>query len=119
LNLSIALLGLNLVFLLNSWFSSFGVDGVCIAVAVTLHYFLLASFTWMGLGAVNMYFALVKVFNVYVPSYILKFCLLGWGERFRLMKTFRDRFMFLINSFNNKYVFAQGFHLLYVAWCWL
>ncbi|XP_056103665.1 adhesion G-protein coupled receptor G4 [Rhinichthys klamathensis goyatoka] len=79
LNLSIALLGLNLVFLLNSWFSSFGIDGVCIAVAVTLHYFLLASFTWMGLGAVNMYFALVKVFNVYVPSYILKFCLLGWG----------------------------------------
>lgn len=27
-----------------------------------------------------MYFALVKVFNVYVPSYILKFCALGWGE---------------------------------------
>lgn len=34
----------------------------------------------MGLEAVNMYFALVKVFNVYVPSYILKFCALGWGE---------------------------------------
>ncbi|XP_035998792.1 adhesion G-protein coupled receptor G2 [Fundulus heteroclitus] len=33
----------------------------------------------MGLEAVNMYFALVKVFNVYVPSYILKFCALGWG----------------------------------------
>lgn len=34
----------------------------------------------MGLEAVNMYFALVKVFNVYIPSYILKFCVLGWGE---------------------------------------
>ncbi|CAM4729996.1 unnamed protein product [Leuciscus chuanchicus] len=79
LNLSIALLGLNLVFLLNSWISSFGIYGLCVAVAVTLHYFLLTSFTWMGLGAVNMYFALVKVFNVYVPSYILKFCVLGWG----------------------------------------
>ncbi|XP_043106795.1 adhesion G-protein coupled receptor G4 isoform X2 [Puntigrus tetrazona] len=79
LNLSLALLGLNLVFLLNSWISSFGIYGLCVAVAVTLHYFLLTSFTWMGLGAVNMYFALVKVFNVYVPSYILKFCLLGWG----------------------------------------
>nr|XP_046267466.1 adhesion G-protein coupled receptor G2-like [Scatophagus argus] len=33
----------------------------------------------MGLEAINMYFALVKVFNVYVPSYILKFCVLGWG----------------------------------------
>lgn len=85
LNLCIALLGLNLVFLLNSWISSFGIYGLCIAVAVTLHYFLLTSFTWMGLGAVNMYFALVKVFNVYVPSYIMKFCLLGWGETYKLI----------------------------------
>ncbi|XP_065112378.1 uncharacterized protein adgrg4b [Paramisgurnus dabryanus] len=79
LNLCLALLGLNLIFLLNSWISSFEIYGLCVAVAMTLHYFLLSSFTWMGLGAVNMYFALVKVFNVYVPSYILKFCLLGWG----------------------------------------
>ncbi|TDH05214.1 hypothetical protein EPR50_G00139510 [Perca flavescens] len=79
INLSMALLGLNLVFLVNSWLSSWGLYGICVAVAATLHYFLLASFTWMGLEAVNMYFALVKVFNVYVPSYILKFCALGWG----------------------------------------
>lgn len=69
-----------MVFLVNSWLSSWGVYGLCVAAASTLHYFLLASFTWMGLEAVNMYFALVKVFNVYVPSYILKFCALGWGE---------------------------------------
>lgn len=80
INLSLALLGLNLVFLVNSWLSSWGLYGLCVAVASLLHYFLLASFTWMGLEAVNMYFALVKVFNVYVPSYILKFCVLGWGE---------------------------------------
>ncbi|XP_017276797.3 adhesion G-protein coupled receptor G4 [Kryptolebias marmoratus] len=79
INLSLALLGLNLVFLVNSWLSSWGVYGLCVAVASTLHYFLLASFTWMGLEAVNMYFALIKVFNAYVPSYILKFCILGWG----------------------------------------
>ncbi|KAM9728985.1 adhesion G-protein coupled receptor G4 [Menidia menidia] len=79
INLSLALLGLNLVFLVNSWLSSWGVDGLCVAAAATMHYFLLASFTWMGLEAVNMYFALVKVFNVYVPSYILKFCAIGWG----------------------------------------
>lgn len=82
INLSLALLGLNLVFLVNSWLSSWGVYGLCVGVASTLHYFLLASFSWMGLEAVNMYFALVKVFNVYVPSYILKFCALGWGEMF-------------------------------------
>lgn len=80
INLSLALLGLNLVFLVNSWLSSWGLYGLCVAVASTMHYFLLASFTLMGLEAVNMYFALVKVFNVYVPSYILKFCALGWGE---------------------------------------
>nr|XP_020506767.1 adhesion G-protein coupled receptor G4-like isoform X1 [Labrus bergylta] len=79
INLSLALLGLNLMFLVNSWLSSWGLYGLCVAAASTLHYFLLASFTWMGLEAVNMYFALVKVFNVYVPSYILKFCVLGWG----------------------------------------
>ncbi|XP_062332900.1 adhesion G-protein coupled receptor G2 [Osmerus eperlanus] len=79
LNLSGALLGLNMVFLLNSWLSSFNNYGLCITTAVTLHYFMLASFTWMALEAVHMYFALVKVFNIYVPSYILKFCALGWG----------------------------------------
>ncbi|XP_053542575.1 adhesion G-protein coupled receptor G4 [Ictalurus punctatus] len=79
LNLCFALLGLNLVFLINSWLSSFGVAALCVAVATTQHYFLLASFTWMFLEAVNMYFALVKVFNAYVPSYIFKFCSIGWG----------------------------------------
>uniref|UniRef100_W5KM38 Adhesion G protein-coupled receptor G4b n=1 Tax=Astyanax mexicanus TaxID=7994 RepID=W5KM38_ASTMX len=78
LNLSIALLGLNIVFLTNSWLSAFTIYGLCIAVATAQHYFLLASFSWMLLEAVNLYFALVKVFNVYIPSYILKFCVLGW-----------------------------------------
>ncbi|KPP61947.1 putative G-protein coupled receptor 112, partial [Scleropages formosus] len=79
LNLSLALLGLNLVFLVNSWLSSFNSYGLCIVVAVVQHYTLLASFTWMGLEALHMYFALVKVFNIYVPFYMLKFCVLGWG----------------------------------------
>lgn len=80
INLSAALLGLSLVFLLDSWLSSLSNYGLCIVTAATLHYFLLASFTWMGLEAVHMYLALVKVFNTYVPLYILKFCAVGWGE---------------------------------------
>lgn len=79
INLSAALLGLCMLFLLNSWLSSFSSYSLCIATAATLHYFLLASFTWMGLEALHMYLALVKVFNIYVPSYILKFCAVGWG----------------------------------------
>lgn len=69
-----------MLFLLGSWLSSFSNYSLCIATAATMHYFLLASFTWMGLEAVHMYLALVKVFNIYVPSYILKFCAVGWGK---------------------------------------
>ncbi|XP_026081409.1 adhesion G-protein coupled receptor G4 [Carassius auratus] len=79
INLSVALLGLNMLFLVNSWLASFNSNAICITVAAFLHYFFLATFTWMGLGAINMYLALVKVFNSYVPSYIHKFCALGWG----------------------------------------
>ncbi|NWI02252.1 AGRG4 protein, partial [Tichodroma muraria] len=70
---------LNIVFLTNSWLSSFDQPGVCITVATLLHYFLLAAFTWMCLESVHFYLALVKVFNVYVPKYILKCCIAGWG----------------------------------------
>ncbi|XP_048345516.1 adhesion G-protein coupled receptor G6 isoform X2 [Sphaerodactylus townsendi] len=79
MNLSTALLCLNLVFLLDGWIASFDIEGLCIAVAALLHYFLLATFTWMGLEAVHMYIALVKVFNTYIRRYILKFCVIGWG----------------------------------------
>nr|XP_017514575.2 adhesion G-protein coupled receptor G4 [Manis javanica] len=79
INLCTALLMLNLVFLVNSWSTSFQKAGLCVSAAVTLHYFLLTSLTWMGLEAVHMYFALVRVFNIYIPNYIFKFCLVGWG----------------------------------------
>ncbi|XP_066475027.1 adhesion G-protein coupled receptor G2 isoform X2 [Tiliqua scincoides] len=79
IQLCIALLLLNLVFLLDSWIALSNIRGLCISVAVFLHYFLLVSFTWMGLEAFHMYLALVKVFNTYVRKYILKFCFVGWG----------------------------------------
>lgn len=79
MNLSSALLFLNLIFLLDGWITSFDVAGLCTAVAALLHFFLLATFTWMGLEAIHMYIALVKVFNTYIHRYILKFCIIGWG----------------------------------------
>ncbi|XP_035851577.1 adhesion G-protein coupled receptor G6 [Sander lucioperca] len=79
MNLSTALLFLNMVFLLDGWLANQQQDWLCVSVAVMLHYFLLASFTWMGLESVHMYIALVKVFNTYIRRYILKFCILGWG----------------------------------------
>ncbi|KAL0994020.1 hypothetical protein UPYG_G00116830 [Umbra pygmaea] len=80
IQLCVALLFLNLVFLLDSWLALYpNAVGLCISTAWFLHYFLLASFTWMGLEAVHMYLALVKVFNTYISRYMLKFSLVGWG----------------------------------------
>ncbi|KAJ7996703.1 hypothetical protein DPEC_G00239770 [Dallia pectoralis] len=80
IQLCLALLFLNLVFLLDSWLALYtNAVGLCISTAWFLHYFLLASFTWMGLEAVHMYIALIKVFNTYISNYMLKFSLVGWG----------------------------------------
>ncbi|XP_040907220.1 adhesion G-protein coupled receptor G2 isoform X2 [Toxotes jaculatrix] len=80
IQLCLALLLLNLVFLVDSWLALYpDAVGLCISTAWFLHYFLLVAFTWMGLEAVHMYLALVKVFNSYVSRYMLKFSLVGWG----------------------------------------
>ncbi|XP_019219702.1 adhesion G-protein coupled receptor G2 isoform X1 [Oreochromis niloticus] len=80
IQLCFALLLLNLVFLVDAWLALYpDAVGLCISTAWFLHYFLLAAFTWMGLEAVHMYVALVKVFNVNVSHYMLKFSLAGWG----------------------------------------
>ncbi|NXH64294.1 AGRG4 protein, partial [Rhabdornis inornatus] len=70
---------LNIVLLTDSWLTSFNQPGLCITVAILLRYFLLAAFTWMCLESIHFYLALVKVFDVYVPKYILKCCIADWG----------------------------------------
>lgn len=80
IHLCFALLFLNLVFLLDSWLALYkDAVGLCISTAFFLHYFLLVSFTWMGLEALHMYLAIVKVFNNFMSRYMLKFSLVGWG----------------------------------------
>uniref|UniRef100_A0A3Q1G4P5 G-protein coupled receptors family 2 profile 2 domain-containing protein n=1 Tax=Acanthochromis polyacanthus TaxID=80966 RepID=A0A3Q1G4P5_9TELE len=79
IQLCLALLLLNLVFLVDAWLALYPDSvGLCISTAWFLHYFLLVTFTWMGLEAVHMYLALVKVFNTYISRYMLKFSLVGW-----------------------------------------
>ncbi|KAL7389918.1 hypothetical protein ABVT39_011840 [Epinephelus coioides] len=80
IQLCMALLLLNLVFLVDAWLALYpDAVGLCISTAWFLHYFLLVTFTWMGLEAVHMYVALVKVFNSHVSRYMLKFSVVGWG----------------------------------------
>ncbi|XP_072307429.1 uncharacterized protein [Eucyclogobius newberryi] len=77
--LCIALLLLNLVFMLDGWLAGFSVNGLCISTAFFLHYFLLASFTWAGLEALHMYLSIVRVFTPYLSKYMMKFSIMGWG----------------------------------------
>ncbi|KAK7120719.1 hypothetical protein R3I94_020644 [Phoxinus phoxinus] len=80
IQLCLALLLLNLVFLLDGWLALYpDTEGLCISTGFFLHYFLLASFTWMALEAVHMYLALVKVFNTYISRFMLKIGFAGWG----------------------------------------
>ncbi|XP_053501214.1 adhesion G-protein coupled receptor G2 isoform X2 [Ictalurus furcatus] len=80
IQLCLALLLLNLTFLLDAWLALYtNIVGLCISTAFFLHYFLLASFTWMAMEAVHMYISLVKVFNTYVSRYMVKLGLAGWG----------------------------------------
>ncbi|XP_039532665.1 adhesion G-protein coupled receptor G2 isoform X2 [Pimephales promelas] len=80
IQLCLALLLLNLVFLLDGWLALYpDALGLCISTAFFLHYFLLASFTWMALEAVHMYLAIVKVFNTYISRFMLKIGFVGWG----------------------------------------
>ncbi|KAM4726177.1 uncharacterized protein FYW61_012038 isoform 2-T2 [Anableps anableps] len=80
IQLCLALLLLNLVFLVDAWLALYPkAVGLCISTAWFLHYFLLVSFTWMGLEGVHMYYALVKVFSDNISHYMLKFSLVGWG----------------------------------------
>lgn len=58
--------------------SYFSLQGVCIAVAVMLHYFFTASFTWMCVEAIHMFSKIVSVFNIQTIR-MRYYVALGWG----------------------------------------
>ena len=51
----------------------------CLVSSLFVHYFLLATFLWMGVEGVNMYLAFVKVMSAHVPRFIPKAVVVGWG----------------------------------------
>ncbi|XP_051788170.1 adhesion G protein-coupled receptor G3-like [Erpetoichthys calabaricus] len=79
INLAIALLLLNINFLLNVILASLNSVILCVFAASALHYFLLCTFTWMAIEALHLYRLLCKVYNTYMKRYIQWLCLLGWG----------------------------------------
>ncbi|XP_025745008.1 adhesion G protein-coupled receptor G3 isoform X2 [Callorhinus ursinus] len=54
-------------------------DATCWVQGAVFHYFLLCTFTWMGLEAFHLYLLVIKVFNTYFGHYFLKLSLVGWG----------------------------------------
>ena len=60
----------------------------CTVVAVFLHYFLLALFSWMLCEGVLLYVLLVKVFGGGAEEKIKFFYIFGWGKLILPLKAF-------------------------------
>ncbi|KAI8494073.1 hypothetical protein Bbelb_284200 [Branchiostoma belcheri] len=77
INLCVALLAILVIFLvgINRTASPIG----CMVVATLLHYFLLASLMWMAVEAVNLYRAVVQVFDSVSGHFIIKAGAVAWA----------------------------------------
>ncbi|XP_028931535.2 adhesion G protein-coupled receptor G3 [Ornithorhynchus anatinus] len=78
-SLSSSLCLLNVTFLIALGTGAPQSDGWCWALGGISHYFLLSSFTWMGIEAFHLYLLVIKIFKTYFRHYFLKLCLVGWG----------------------------------------
>ncbi|KAJ8024357.1 Adhesion G-protein coupled receptor G6 [Holothuria leucospilota] len=77
INLSFALLGLYIFFLVGIDQHSLGTG--CVIFGAFIHYFCLTSVAWMCVVATNMYLLFVRVFNVDVSGFMWKAYLAAWG----------------------------------------
>ncbi|XP_071492953.1 uncharacterized protein [Diadema antillarum] len=53
--------------------------GPCAVMAAIVHYFILSSITWMGVEGFNIYLGIVRVFQTYIPGFMLKAAFVAWG----------------------------------------
>ncbi|KAI8493085.1 hypothetical protein Bbelb_290890 [Branchiostoma belcheri] len=77
INLCVALLAALVIFLtgINRTASPIG----CKVVAALLHYFLLAALMWMAVEAVNLYRAVVQVFDSVSENFVIKAGAVAWA----------------------------------------
>lgn len=52
----------------------------CTVIAALMHYFLLATFTWSGLNAAQLYFLLIRTMKPLPQRFTLFISLIGWGK---------------------------------------
>lgn len=79
MNLLLAVFLLDVSFLLSEPVALAGSEAGCRASAIFLHFSLLSCLSWMGLEGYNLYRLVVEVFGTYVPGYLLKLSIMGWG----------------------------------------
>ncbi|XP_023208170.1 adhesion G-protein coupled receptor G2-like [Xiphophorus maculatus] len=77
MNLFVALFLLNLCFLINESIAKLKVLAACVAMAATLHYSMLATFTWFFIQALHLYFNLHQI-STDIKYYMCKICSTGW-----------------------------------------
>ncbi|XP_030851523.1 adhesion G-protein coupled receptor G6-like [Strongylocentrotus purpuratus] len=53
--------------------------GPCGFLTALVHYFVLSSIAWMGVEGYNTYLIIVKIFNSYIPNFMIKAFLAAWG----------------------------------------
>ncbi|XP_074517458.1 adhesion G-protein coupled receptor G2-like [Sebastes fasciatus] len=77
MNLFVAMLTLNLSFLVNESIAKLGNFGACVAVAAVMHYTMLATITWFFVEALHLFLILRKL-PTDVKHYMTKICITGW-----------------------------------------
>lgn len=55
-------------------------DSWCMAVAVLLHYFLLATFMWTALNCAQLYLLLIRAMKPLPGNFIVTMSAIGWGK---------------------------------------
>ena len=60
--------------------STFDLQGVCVAVAALMQYFLMSAFCWMLVEGIYLYLFVVKVYNINEKMAVYHAC--SWGKLF-------------------------------------
>ncbi|XP_021363177.1 plexin-B2-like isoform X2 [Mizuhopecten yessoensis] len=79
MNLCVALISTNSIFLVGQQQYVLDHSTGCQIVACLQHFFLLSAMAWMVVEAFYMYLALVKIIPMHISKFLLKCCVLGWG----------------------------------------
>lgn len=71
---------LNLSFLVNNYVAKIKHTVGCKIMAAVMHYFMLATFTWFAVQAFHLCLQLYMEGKIVIRRYILKVCIISWGE---------------------------------------